>query len=468
MTNFARLFTSSIFALVVCGVACRGMAQSAPSFASAQSADSSDKAGSPLEAGTGLPAEPQEQRWNLHVQNTEVLQGDPAFFARYSGPNSLINTGELENTVSLDLMAGVRLWSGAEFHVDGLMWQGFGLSDTVGVAGFPNGEAFRAGTKPPNVNLCRVILRQTFGLGGEQEPVPDDPLHLAGKQDVSRITITLGRMSAKDLFDNNAYANDARSQFLNWSLLANGAWDFPADTIGFTSGLAIELNQPVWTLRYGLFQVPRVENGSALDLHVLEAWSMVTEFERRFRMNDHPGTVRLLAFCERALMGSYQDALDSPIRPAVVAENNTYREKFGFGLNLEQEIAKDVGVFARFGWNDGKTEAWTFTDIDRTATAGVSVKGSRWGRPDDTFGVAGVINGLSPVAARFFAAGGTGILVGDGTLTYGTERILETYYDAKIWKTVHLAFDYQFVTHPAYNEDRGPISIFAGRLHWEF
>ena len=445
------------------------------SSASAQSTDSSDKtislstpSVSPLQTGAGAPAEPQEQRWNLHIQNTEIVQGDAGFPARYAGPNSLDSAGETKETVSLDLMAGVRLWSGAEFHADGLMWQGFGLSNALGVAGFPNGEAFRAGTHAPNFNLCRVLIRQTFGLGGEQETVADDSLHLAGKQDISRITFTIGRMSAKDIFDNNAYANDARSQFLNWTLLANGAWDFPADTIGFTSGLAIELNQPVWTLRYGLFQVPRVENGSALDLHVLEAWSMVTEFERRFSLNAHPGAVRLMAFCERADMGSFQDALDSPIRPAEIAENNTYREKFGFGVNLDQEIVKDVGVFARLGWNDGRTESWCFTDVNRTASAGVSVKGSRWGRPDDTFGLAGVINGLSAVAARFYAAGGTTILVGDGAMTYGTERILETSYDAKIWKTVHLAFDYQFITNPAYNQDRGPVSVFGGRLHWEF
>ena len=445
-----------------------------PSSASAQSADSTDKTSAlaapsaTLQSGTGAPSDPQTQRWNLHVQNTDIIQGDAGFPAKYSGPDSLKNTGEAQETVSLDLMLGARLWSGAEFHMDGMMWQGFGLSDALGVAGFPNGEAFRVGTKVPNVNLTRVFLRQTFGLGGEQEPVADDPLHLAGKQDISRITLTLGRMSAKDIFDNNAYANDPRTQFMNWSLLANGAWDFPADSLGYTSGLVIELNQPVWTLRYGMFQVPRVQNGVALDPHYLEAWSMVTEGERRFSIYDHPGVVRLLGFLSQSHQGSFQDALDRPIRPADAAENSSYRKKFGFGLNLDQEIAKDVGVFARVGWNDGRTEAWSFTDVDRSASAGVNVKGSRWGRPDDTFGLAGVINGLSPVAAKFFAAGGTGILVGDGTLTYGTERILETYYDAQIWKGVHLAFDYQFITNPAYNQDRGPVSVFAGRLHFEF
>jgi len=445
------------------------------SSACAQSTDASDKTSSlstpsvgALQLGAQKSAEPPEQRWNLHVQNTDIVQGDSGFSAKYSGRDSLNSAGETKETVSLDLMLGARLWSGAEFHVDGMVWQGFGLSDAVGVAGFPNGEAFRLGTHEPNANLPRVFLRQTFGLGGEQEAVPDDSLHLAGKQDISRITLTLGRMSAKDIFDNNAYANDPRTQFLNWSLLANGAWDFPADSLGYTSGLVIELNQPVWTLRYGFFQVPRVQNGTAIDAHVLKAWSMVTEGERRFSIYDHPGVVRLLGFLSQSHQGSLQDALDNPARPPDATENGTYRKKFGFGINLDQEITKDVGVFARLGWNDGKTEAWSFTDVDRTASAGVSVKGDRWGRPDDTFGLAGVINGLSSVTARFFAAGGTGILVGDGTMTYGTERILEAYYDAQIWKGVHLAFDYQFITNPAYNQDRGPVSVFAGRLHFAF
>jgi high affinity Mn2+ porin len=172
----------------------------------------------------------------------------------------------------VDLFAGVRLWRGAEAHVDGLMWQGFGLSKTLGVEGFPNGEAFRLGTKVPNVTIARLFIRQTIGLGGEQETVEDDQLHLGGKQDVSRITLTLGKMSAKDIFDNNAYANDPRTQFMNWGLMANEAWDYPADSLGYMTGFAVELNQPHWAVRYGFFQMPEVSNGMAQDAHYLEAW----------------------------------------------------------------------------------------------------------------------------------------------------------------------------------------------------
>jgi high affinity Mn2+ porin len=411
-------------------------------------------------------ADVQEQNWNWYVQNTDIVQGYPGFSAKYSGPNSLPDGGQTRETVSLDLLAGVRLWRGAEAHIDGMMYQGFGIDDARGVDGFPNGEAFRLGTDAPNVNIPRLFIRQTIGFGGEQEDIEDAQLTLAGKQDVSRLTLTLGKFSAKDIFDNNAYANDPRTQFMNWALMANEAWDYPADALGYITGFAAELNQPVWTLRYGFFQMPRSSNGTALDEHFLDAWGMVTELERRYALNDHPGAVRFLAYLNRAHMGSYQAALSVP--GTDITQTRAYRFKYGFGLNWEQEIVKNVGVFSRVGWSDGQNEAWVFSDVDYTATAGISVKGESWGRPDDTFGLAGVANGLSHVHQEFFEAGGTGILAGDGALNYGWEKILESYYDFKIWKTIHGALDYQFVTDPAFNRDRGPVSVFAARLHWEF
>lgn len=417
------------------------------------------------EAGnTALP----QQFWNWHVQNTDIVQYHPGFPSRYSGPNSLSSANEVKETVSLDLLVGLRLWSGAEFHVDGLMWQGFGLTDARGIDGFPNGEAFRLGTEVPNVNFTRVFIRQTIGLGGEQETLEDDQFQLAGKRDISRVTLTLGRMSAKDIFDNNAYANDSRTQFMNWALMANEAWDYPGDSLGYITGFAAELNQPNWAIRYGIFQMPRVSNGTALDFHILEAWGMVTELERRYTIASHSGTVRLLAFLNQAHMGSYQAALDSPTRPADITATRAYRYKYGFGLNLEQELAKNIGAFARLGWSDGDNEAWVFSDVDRTATLGLSIKGESWNRPNDTIGLAGVLNGLSRLHRDFFATGGVGILAGDGALTYGLEEILETYYDFQVWKTIHVSVDYQFINHPAFNRDRGPVSVFGARLHWSF
>ncbi|MDE2484347.1 MAG: carbohydrate porin [candidate division NC10 bacterium] len=410
-----------------------------------------------------------EQDWNWHVQNTDVVQWHPRFPARFSGPQSLSETSAAEETVSVDVYGGIRVWDGAELYADGLMWHGFGLSDTHGVAGFPNGEAFRIGTNSLRGTLARMFVRHTIGLGGERETVEDDQLQLAGTRDISRITLTLGKISVKDLFDTNAYANDPRTQFLNWSLLANGAWDYPADSLGYTIGFAAELNRPNWAVRYGIFEVPKRLNGEAFDRHLLKAWSMVTEIERRYAVVGRPGTIRLLAYLTRAHMGRYQDALSAPTRPADTTPfRRNYHGKYGVGLNMDQELIEGVGVFMRLGWSDGQTDSWMFTDVDRTASLGASIKGRFWRRHDDTIGVGGVFNGITDVHRKYLAAGGLGILVGDGTLSYGWERLLEVYYDAALWKRLHAALDYQFIVNPAYNRDRGPASVFGMRVHWSY
>jgi high affinity Mn2+ porin len=427
----------------------------------------------------------RDKTWNWHLQNTDIIQGYPGFGANYSGPNSLPTGGETRESVSVDVTAGARLWSGAEAYVDGLMWQGYGLHDTLGVEAFPNGEAFRFGTDVPNGAIIRLFVRQTIGLGGDQEAVPDGPFTLPGKQDVSRLTITAGRFSAKDIFDNNAYANDPRTQFMSWGLMANEAWDYPADAIGYTTGVAFELNQPRWTLRYGFFQLPRYANnltaddrllkwpfdGSAQDGPLLESWGMVVEWEGRYAVGDHPGAVRLLAFLNRANMADYSAATAIELAHGPGADYSAaqaYRYKYGFALNWEQEIVKNVGVFSRLGWNDDREEGWVFSDVGWAVSAGVSLNGESWHRPGDTFGLAGVISGISKPAQRFFEAGGLGILAGDGAMTYSPEKLVETYYDFLLWQNVHFALDYQFISDPAFNADRGPISVFGGRLHWEF
>jgi len=433
---------------------------------------------------TGSAAAPA-QSWNFHVQNTDIVQGYPGLASKYSGPDSLPNGGQTRETASLDLLAGARLWSGAEAHVDALMYQGFGVDNARGVDGFPNGEAFRLGTGVPNAAISRLFLRQTIGLGGDQEDVADDPLTLAGKPDVSRLTFTLGRFSAKDIFDNNAYANDPRTQFMNWALMANEAWDYPADALGYTTGLVGEWNQPQWTLRYGFFQMPRYPNsltgedrylkwpfdGTAQDGPLLAAWGMVGEFERRYRLSDHPGTVRLLAFLNRANMADYSAATTLQLANGPGTDYSAaraFRYKYGFGLNWEQELARNVGVFARLGWNDDQEEGWVFSDVGYAGSLGLSIKGEAWHRADDTFALAGVMSGISKTEQKFLAAGGTGILAGDGNLNYGWEQIIETYYDFKVWRSIHTALDYQFIVNPAFNQDRGPVSVFGARVHWEF
>jgi high affinity Mn2+ porin len=463
-------------------VALMATGAAAPAQESSAMSPAADSTNSPA-ATVAQPA--AQQNWNFHAQSTGIVQGYPGFHSEFpDGPNSLPSGGEVRETIFLDLMAGVRLWSGAEAHVDGLMWQGFGVADTLGIEGFPSGEAFRIGTSVPNGSIARLFIRQTIGFGGDQETVSDDALDLAGQKDVSRLTITLGRFSAKDIFDNNAYANDARTQFLNWGFGANEAWDYPADAIGFTTGIALELNRPNWTLRYGFFQVPEVQNelnwedkfltwpynSDSDDGPFFETWGMVTELERRYTINDHPGTIRGLAFLNRANMADYSEATTLLQNGESFLAARSYHYKYGFGLNWEQEITKNLGVFSRLGWNDDREEGWMFTDVGHAVSVGLSLKGGYWDRPDDTFGLAGLANGISRVAQEFFEAGGTGILAGDGAghLNYGWEKILETYYDFKIWDGLHGAVDYQYVTNPAFNRDRGPVSIFSGRLHWEF
>ena len=421
----------------------------------------------------------QTQTWNFHMQTTTTVQGYPSFSARYSGPNSLPTSSEVRETVSLDLYSGFRLWTGAELHVDVLTWQGFGLNDALGIDDFTDGEAYKIGTHPPRSGLARCFIRQTIGLGGDTEDVLEDPLTLAGRQDISRLTFTIGRLSSKDVFDNNAYANDQRTQFMNWAFTANAAWDYPADALGYTTGVAVELNQPKWALRYGFFQITNMRNGfTAEDQYLLwppepsggdgrfwHAWDMVVENEQRYSINSHHGTVRILGYVNAGEFGSYQAALYAP--NADIDLTHAQRHEFGFGLNLEQEITKNIGVFSRLGWNDGINEAWMFTDVNHTGSVGVSVKGEAWHRPDDTIGVAAVISGISRDNQLYLAAGGLGILDGDGALSYAKEKVVEAYYDGKITKHLRGALDYQFVADPAFNSARGPVSVFGMRLHFE-
>jgi len=410
----------------------------------------------------------KEQLWNLHTEATYVGQWHPGFPAQYSGPQSLDNHSATAETVDFDLFLGARLWKGAEFHLDGLVWQGFGFNHTLGIEAFPNAESYKLGNRAGNITPARVFLRQTIGLGGGQEPVADDALHLGGQQDISRLTLTVGQISVLDIFDQNSYAGDPTTQFLNWALVGNEAWDYPANAMGYITGFAAELNQSNWTLRYGFFQMPRVQNGMAEDPAFLRAWGMVTELERRFTVHEHPGAVRWLAFLNRADMGSYAEAVDNPARPADIVDTRQYRLNYGFCLNTEYELTKGVGAFGRLGWNAGQAEDWAYADVQKSGSAGLSIKGDFWHRPNDTVGLAGIVNGISRAQQQFLADGGLGILAGDGVLNYGLEKSLETYYNFAVWKSLHVTADYQFIINPAFNSARGPVSVLGGRLHWDF
>src|SRR4029077_16481508 len=325
--------------------------------------------------------------------------------------------------------------------------QGFGLSATHGLAGFSNGEAQKGGAAFPRVRAMRYFLRQTFGLGGEQEDVADGPNQLPGKRDIDRITLTIGRIAVNDIFDANAYAHDSRADFMNWALWESAAFDMPADLPGFTRGAVVELNRKDWALRAGVFQVPEEPNSDVL---VFKTGGAIVELEERYKIFDQAGKLRLGAFANRGRTGNYDAALAIVAADPTVDINGAMlstraqRWKYGFYANLEQAINKEVGAFARASWNDGQNEILSFTDIDWSLSGGVSVKGNRWGRADDTFGFGAAVNGLSKPHRDFLAAGGLSLIIGDGKLHYREEKVLETYYAYKIDKWTTLTFDYQF------------------------
>jgi high affinity Mn2+ porin len=410
--------------------------------------------------------------WSAHFQLTVVGQGYPGFPSTVQGADSLPAHGQIRETISGTAFFGGRLpWSGGELYFDPEFNQGFGLARTLGVDGFVNGEAQKAGFDTPKPNVARLFLRQTFGLGGAQETLEPDANQLGETVDIARVTVTAGKMAVPDIFDDNQYAHDPRTTFLNWSLWESAAWDYPADQKGYTDGLALELNEKDWALRGGWFLEPKIANERDLDPRFWKHYGAVVELETRHEWFGEPGKLRYLVFANRADMGNLQQAVDLAVATGTPADIAAVRHdswKAGAALNLEQSLVGDLGLFSRLSWNDGHTEGWAFTDIDRSAVLGLSLKGASWSRPDDTVGLADAVNGLSKAHQLFFANGGTGILAGDGSLNYAPEEIVEAYYNARVLEKLWLTFDYQFVANPAFNQDRGPVHVFALRAHVEF
>ena len=418
-----------------------------------------------------VPSYAGEPAWNLHGQVTFVEQGHPSFTSPYQGTNSLTAERNGEETTDLTLFAGVRLWKGAALYVDPEIDQGFGLSDTLGVAGFPSGEAYKVGRSTPYLRLPRAFLRQRFDLGGESRAINPGENELGGTQTADHVTLTVGKFSVVDVFDTNAYAHDSRRDFLNWSVLDAAAFDYAADAWGYTVGVAVEWTRSWWTLRGGFFDLSDVPNSERLEPGFGE-FALIGEYEGRYDLGRHPGAVRVTGFFNYGRMGSYEDAVNLARATGAVPDTalvRRYASRPGVALNLEQEIAPDLGAFARLGFNDGGEEAYEFTDVNRSLSLGLLLNGHRWHRAADSFGLAAAWNGISPSARAYFAAGGLGILIGDGQLPHpGTEGILETFYAMQVIAHLTVSANYQYVVHPAYSRDRGPVSILALRFHLEF
>jgi high affinity Mn2+ porin len=406
--------------------------------------------------------------WELHGQTTYIQQGYPAFRSPYDGPNSFTPWAQTRNTWSTTAFLGIRLWNGAEFYYAPELLQGFGLHDTTGAAGYPNGEAQKSAFSYPHYHTSRLLVRQTFGFGGAQETLESGPTQISGKADISRLTVQVGKFPVTDVFDGNSYARDPRKDFMNWSIWAAGAFDYGADKLGLTYGAVADFNQKTWALRAGYFLVSDQSNSNNLDTHPFRRGNYVVELETRYTLFSRPGKLRSIGWVNSAFSGSYRETLDNPAFNLDISQTRRDRIKYGYVFNAEQSVTDDIGLFGRWSWNDGKNEIMSFTDIDQSLSFGASIKGTRWGRPNDVVGVGAAFNGISRDHRDFIAAGGLGILVGDGRLNYQQEKVLETYYAVGLAKYLTLTLDYQLLTNPAYNADRGPISIFSGRVHAEF
>ena len=410
----------------------------------------------------------EPQSWSLHAQATFVVQYHPAFRSLFQGANSLNPKSLGDETFDLTLYAGVRLWHGGELYANPELDQGFGLSNTLGVAGFPSGEAYKVGKSEPYLRLQRLFFRQTFDFAGENQTVASDENQLAGSRTTDNLVVTLGKFSATDIFDANSYAHDPRRDFLNWSIIDSGAYDYAADAWGYSYGIAAEWNEDWWTLRGGLFDLSRVPNTTKL-VRGFGQYELVAEAEERHTLWGENGDVKVLGFLNRGRMGSYHAALAFALATHSLPDTALVRRpasRPGLALNIEQQFTSELGLFARLSVNDGSEEAFEFTEINRSAAVGISLKGTAWNRPEDTVALAGVVNGLSNSARDYFAAGGLGILIGDGQLRhYGAEEILETYYSAALANWLAASADYQLILNPAYNGDRGPVSVLGARLH---
>lgn len=420
----------------------------------------------------------KQSKWTNHFQLTFISQKHTGFKAAYSGDKSLADSVESSaSSITTTLFLGRKLWKGAAFYFNPEISGGKGLSFASGVAGALNGETYRIGAVEPTVFIARAYLQQNIPLRNTTyEDVPADVNQVSDKVPTSRITITAGKFSIADFYDANAYSKNPRSQFFNWSLWANGAWDYPANTRGYTEGVVIELIKPRWAIRLSSVAEPSIANLNKMEYNA-NAHAETFEFQHKISINKRQGYIHFLASSNHNRAPSYADGLKA------IANNDTFTlnviggnakntkyggSKYALGLNIEQELTNEIGIFSRVGWNDGKYASWAFTEIDQTISLGLSVKGNKWKRPDDVCGIATVINGISAGHKAFLKAGGYGFIIGDGNLNYGHENIIETYYNAHLSKYFWLTLDYQFVNNPGYNRDRGPVHVFGIRGHIEF
>jgi high affinity Mn2+ porin len=410
------------------------------------------------------PKEPPLPWYTLHAQATSVTQAHPALHSPYSGPNSLSAGAEVASSFTATVFAGATLWQGAALFVNPEISAGHGVSSTHGMAGYPNGEIYRVDSPHPRFNWSRLFIQQAWNLGSADQPTASAANQLPGPVAQRRLELVLGKFSLSDYFDTLDPSHDARTQFLNWSLMDMAAWDYAADTRGYTWGLYAQYTDVRWGVRAAVVLEPQVANELQLDLNLAQAHGDNLEFQWRYEWLQSPGTVRLLLFMNHAHMGSYAVANAQPKPPDIVATRG-YRSKAGVALSVEQRFGTLGTAFVRLGASDGRSESWAFTEVDQSVALGFAVEGTRWRRAADRVGVACVFNGLQADHANFLKRGGHGFMLGDGALRYGAEKIVEAYYAYNPVDWGGVTVDLQGVAAPGYNRDRGPTVLAALRLH---
>jgi high affinity Mn2+ porin len=430
------------------------------------------------EPGSGGHSAPdsEDSYWNrfwISFQANFIRQQHATFPGLYSGPNSFLPAAEHATSRIETLYTGFRITSRLEILADIESAGGAGLSDALGIAGFTNVDVVRNPTLGEAPYVSRVMLHYTLPLSKETTEATRNPLSLTSSVPVRRLEFRLGKMSTVDFFDLNSVGSDSHLQFMNWAIVNNGAYDYAADTRGYTYGLVAEYYAPTWAARFGEMLMPTVANGITLDWNIARARGENFEVERHMEWLPKRTTIaRALAFVNHANMGDYREAINGYLSGKDPAPDVTFyrkqgRVKYGFGLNVEQELTRLWRAYGRLGWNDGRNESYAYTEIDRTAQIGSDFRGARWRRPEDKIGAAFVLNGISGDHRRYLALGGLGFILGDGGLNYGLEKIFETYYTAHVWRGISVAVDYQHVTNPGYNLDRGPASVLGFRIHIE-
>jgi high affinity Mn2+ porin len=424
--------------------------------------------------------------WHMQATNVSMWHPGVGNKSAYSlGANSLNAGVENKQTNDLTFFLGLHLSEDTALYINPEVDQGFGISNTLGIAGYSSGSAYKVGSVAPYGRIPRIFLRHMINLGGDLESIEEGPNQFAIDITHDNLTLSVGKFGVVDIFDTNRFAHDPRADFLNWSILDMGAFDYAADSWGYTYGLAAELTLSNWTFRTGLFDLSSVPNSEILDSS-FKQFEWVNEVERRYKVGQQEGSVKLLAYVNKAHMGSYVDAVNfalkgstnaaCPVTSAaadgsVAASTScvrTYTSQGGLGLNLQHKLSSEAGFFARLSLNQGRKETYDFTDINQSLSEGFLFHGKSWGRGEDTIGVAAVVNALSGDAKSYFAHGGMGVLIGDGWLNYGLEKTSEVFYNCSVMKHLNVGLDFQYTINPGYNRDRGPVFVAGGRVHLDF